>query len=265
MKYYLFIVEGVADIAALTKYLKLKGYKMIRLEKEVPSYWKDLIPKKYPLSDGDILKRVPVPTFFKFNDQTIAIYSAGADNKIVSTTNNTLTNLNLRDDALKELNAVGIFCDADNKSAKDRYTTLMSDFERNLDDEFKSIIQNHSFGEVTQNQSYKFGVYIFPDNSNMGVLEDLLLEGAQSKYLEVMNDAERYINHIESKKLDYIKPENLKGSERKKMLVGVIANTFRPGKANQVSIQDNDWINQDTMDNNQIQSTFKNFLDELLT
>ena len=266
MKNYLFIVEGPHDIAAISKYLKLHDYKMIQLKEKVPSYWKDLIPKSYPLPDGDILKRVPVPTFFKSksNDKTIAIYSAGSDNKIVPATNTTLTLLNLKDDALKELRTVGIFCDADDKLAKERYTNLMLEFEKDLDIEFKSIIQNHSFGEVTQNQGHKFGVYIFPDNSNQGVLEDLLLEGAQSNYLEVMNYAKDYANQIESENLDYIKTNNLIGSERKKMLVGVIANALKPGKANQVSIQDNHWINHNTLENNRIQSAFKNFLEKML-
>ena len=49
-----------------------------------------------------------------------------------------------------------------------------------------------------------------------------------------------------------------------KMLVGVIANALKPGKANQVSIQDNNWINPETLNSNPIQMTFRKFLNELL-
>ena len=260
MKNYLFIVEGQHDIAVLTKYLKLNGYTKLKDIEEVPSFWKDLIPSKFP-HGGDLLIRVPVPTFFKLNDKTVAIHDARGESNIVSETNNAL--MILKDDKL-ELKAIGIFCDADNKTAIDTYKKQMSLFEEEFEDEFKPIIKNHSLGKVTQNQGYKFGVYIFPDNSNTGVLEDLLLEGAKAKYPEVLSHAESYIIQIANEKPSYIQSGNLKGSKRKKMLVGVIANALKPGKANQVSIQDNSWINTESMDNSPIQMEFRKFLDELL-
>jgi len=262
MKNYLFIVEGQHDIAAIIKYLKLNEYQMIRQAEEVPAFWKDLIPKKFP-HNGDLLQRVPVPTFFKIDDKTIAIHSANGDGNIVEKTVDTL--LILKDNGWKLLKAIGIFCDADDKPAVDRYEKLMSLFEKELEDEYKSIIENHTFGEVSQNQGCKFGIYIFPDNSSEGVLEDLLLEGANTQYTKVMNHAQHYVHQIETEDLNYISSRSFSGSNRKKMLVGVIANALKPGKANQVSIQDNNWISQDTLENNQIQNTFKNFLDKLLT
>jgi len=261
MENYLFIVEGPHDIAALSKYLKLNQYQMIRYDAEVPLFWKDLIPNSFPYK-GDLLKRMPVPTFFKSDDKTIAIYSAGGDSEIVSATNNTL--FILKDAGLKSLKAVGIFCDADNKPAIDRYERLMSLFEKELEDELKPIIENHLFGKVSQNQDYKFGVYVFPDNFSSGVLEDLLLDGANTAYPEIVNHAQTYLNSIENENLPYIKSRNLKDSNRKKMMVGVIANALKPGKANQVSIEDNDWISQSSLENSLSQKTFKGFLDELL-
>jgi len=261
MDNYLFIVEGPHDIAALSKYLKLNEYQMIRYDDQVPSFWKDLIPNSFPYK-GDLLKRVPVPTFFKSDSKTIAIYSAGGDSEIVSAVNNTL--FILKDAGLKALKAVGIFCDADDKPAIDRYERLMSLFEKELEDELKPIIENHLFGKVSQSQDYKFGVYIFPDNANIGVLEDLLLDGAKTSYPEIMNHAQTYLSSIESEKLPYIKSRNMKASNRKKMMIGIIANVLKPGKANQVSIEDNDWISQNSLENSLIQKRFKTFLDELL-
>ena len=36
--------------------------------------------------------------------------------------------------------------------------------------------------------------------------------------------------------------------EAKKAIIGCIANTMKPGKANQVSIADNEWITEDTLE-----------------
>ena len=261
MEHYLFIVEGPHDIAAISKYLKLNAYQIIRKDDEVPPFWKDLIPNSFP-HKGDLLKRVPVPTFFKSDSKTIAIYSAGGDSEIVSATNNAL--FVLKDSGLKALRAVGIFCDADDKLAIDRYEKLMLFFEKEIEGELKPIIENHQFGKVSQNQGHKFGVYIFPNNANPGVLEDLLLDGAKTAYPEVVNHAWTYLSNIENDNLPYIKSKNLKDSNRKKMMVGVIANALKPGKANQVSIEDNDWISQSSLENSPTQKKFKEFLDALL-
>ena len=86
-----------------------------------------------------------------------------------------------------------------------------------------------------------------------------MLEGASSEYSELYNEAESYIEKLSEKNLAYIKNSTFSGSKKDKMLVGVIANAMKPGKANQVSIQDNNWITNTTLKNG-AQRTFEEFL-----
>ena len=259
MKNYLFIVEGVQDIAVLAKYFKLNGYQKIEEEKDVPPIWKKFIPNIFP-HNGKILQRVPVPTFFKSDDKSIAVYSANGDANILNTINATLSVL--LDD---ELSAIGILCDADSKDAKTRYDGLMKVFEKNLENDLKHFIEDHSFCKISQNENCKFGVYVFPDNQSSGVLEDLLIEGAQYGYQEILHHADVYLQQVEKESLSYIDFKSLTGSSRKKAIVGVIANVLKPGSSNQVSIERNNWLNEDLLlEKGSYQNKFKNFLDEIL-
>ena len=251
MQRYFIVVEGVHDIAAISRYIELIDYKAIRKEHELDDFWKILIPRQFPFN-GDLRMRVPVPTFYQGNNKSIAIMNSNGITELVKTVN-MLTNIDY-----ELLEGVAVFCDADNNQALETVETLKSHFQNGLDEEFQTKVEWSEFPKSVK-ENFKFWSYVFPDNNGTGTLENLLLEGASSEYSELYNEAESYIEKLSEKNLAYIKNSTFSGSKKDKMLVRVIANAMKPGKANQVSIQDNNWITNTTLKNG-AQRTFEEFL-----
>ncbi|EGQ27035.1 hypothetical protein HMPREF9372_0957 [Sporosarcina newyorkensis 2681] len=79
-KYFYFIVEGVHDTAALNRFLKNLSVKSIRQVGEVDSFWERTIPT-FP-HNGDLQKRVPVPSYFQNESISIAVQNAGGKLKL---------------------------------------------------------------------------------------------------------------------------------------------------------------------------------------
>ncbi|MGR6008841.1 DUF3226 domain-containing protein [Bacillus cereus] len=104
----------------------------------------------------------------------------------------------------------------------------------------------------------KVGIYVFPNNEETGTLEKVLLEGANQSYPELVKEATSYIDNIDDKYKKKWKP-----SDSQKVLVGCIANILKPGKANQVSIQDNDWICGKSLENGS-QFILNDFIKQIL-
>ena len=249
-KYYYFIVEGVHDSAALGRYLLERNIPLIRNIEQVDSYWQRLIPRSFPFN-GDLLMRMPVPMFYENDDYAIAIQTAGGDSGITKAFDS-LLNLEY-----EQLAGIAIFCDADTKTAKDCFDLLKQRLITEVDEEYHFIFKTAKFGEVTT-ENPAFGVYIIPNNEHEGTLENLLLEGGSIVYPDLMENAQAYVDSIST---TYRK--RWKISSEPKVLFGVMANALKPGKANQVSIQDNEWINAKTTESHS-QSQLRNFLTGLL-
>lgn len=183
--------------------------------------------------------RVPVPTFFQNEEYSIAIHSVGGHTRIASTLQATIENY---DDFHSEITGIGMIADADyhNNGACHRFYEL----KEALDD---STEWPEEPGNVS-NGNPKRGIFIFPNNKENGTLETVLLHCAQHVYPDLLSGAENFVHHVNidaldpKEKRDFIKP-----SGKEKAKVGCIADILRPGKAIQVSIQDNNWINEQTL------------------
>lgn len=255
MKYYFIVVEGVHDIAAISKYLKLQNFQPILLESDLDSFWKKLIPKSFPYN-GNLRMRVPVPTFYQSETKSVAIMGSNGTDEIIKTIN-MLTNIDY-----ELLSGIAIFRDADNEAIDSLLEELNTRIESEIEDEFREKITEIKTS-ITINDDFRYGVYIFPNNNSQGTLEKLLLEGAELNYAELHLEANKYLNAVSEKNLNYVRGSNFNGSKRDKILVGVIANIMKPGKANQVSIQDNNWLTTESLEFRG-QKEFKEFLDEFL-
>lgn len=141
----------------------------------------------------------------------------------------------------EQLSGIAIFCDADTKPAEEAFQNLVKLLKTEVDEEYQPIFEQATFGEITK-QKPLFGIYVFPNNSETGTLENLLLEGGKIIYPDLVTNAEQYVDSIP---LNYRK-KYWSISSQQKVLFGVMANALRPGKANQVSIQDNKWISAET-------------------
>ena len=260
MRNYLLILEGPHDVAAISKYLTIKGYIEKRSKEDVPEFWNVFIPTTFTFGVKTI-----IPTFFISEDEkkSVALYIAEGDSGIVSAMKR-VKNLDY-----EELSAVGIVCDADDKNATSRYEEIFAKLIKGIQSDLKPIIEGNEFEKISNNDGILFGIYVLPNNADKGILEDLLLEGANVKFPILINHAEEYIDKASVSKPEYVKEndwsKNFNESKRKKMLVGVVSNAFRPGMANQVGIQAIRWVDEESLTILPFQKKFNAFLDDLLT
>lgn len=255
-KYFYFIVEGVHDTAAIWRFLKLMNLKKIEFKVEVDKFWERTIPNNFPHNDN-LLKRVPIPMFFQNEQLSIAVQNAGGDSGLVKVFSS-IENIDY-----EKLSGIAIFCDADRRSAEERFHHLYEDLLNKLDGDLKALVEGTAFRQIKRGEM-KFGIYVFPNNRDKGTLEDLLLEGGEMVYKDLMDCAKDYLTSAKEIDKDYIKKAKITDSDENKILVGVMANIIKPGKANQVSIEDNNWISKDTVDGD-MQQELKSFLSEMLT
>jgi hypothetical protein len=227
MKYAYFSVEGQHDVAAIGRILtEFHKANLVKKEEELDEFWRRLVPRKFPY-EGYLLMRVPVPFFYQCNEYSIAIHSSNSDSKLIGNLKNTLLNLDDPD----QLSAVAIFCDADDKSPQERCDRLTAQLG-----DIPALSSIEKPGQVI-NGTTRGGIYVFPDNGRKGTLETFLLECAQKSFPSLFQGACSYVTGV-----DETYKSRWRASDKQKVVVGCIANILRPGKANQVSIQDDDWI-----------------------
>lgn len=104
-----------------------------------------------------------------------------------------------------------------------------------------------------------------PDNQSQGTLEDLLLDAGGSAYPQLLQAAGEYAasasksTELQKDDLDeFNKPAGLK-----KATAAAMASILKPGKAIQVSIQDNRWLEPTSLNLPRIKA-LREFLDALI-
>ncbi|WP_322907378.1 DUF3226 domain-containing protein [Paenibacillus sp. SGZ-1009] len=223
------MVEGPHDIEVVGRILKFYGLDRVKHIDDLQSYWQDVIPNKFP-HQGNLLARVPIPIFFQNDHYSIAIHSAGGISKIPKLLRLTLLNILSKENEF--LNSIGVIIDADTLDAVQSFSKILP----GLIDAHEHFAELTSPGQV-KHTAPNIGVHIFPDNIHKGTLEDMLLQAAEVVYSDILNSATNYVDHTHD-----IYKHKWGITDRSKIIVGCIANILKPGKANQVSIQDNDWI-----------------------
>jgi hypothetical protein len=260
MRYAYFLVEGPHDVEAVGRILKHHGAERVKLKTLLDDFWQPLVPQTFPFED-DMMKRVPVPTFFQGTDFSVAVQSAGGDGaKFIETLARLSKPAISKLFKVNKLTAVGLFCDADVTHPMQRCQSIVQELTGKAEQisQFAEILASiEEPGQVTDGPP-RSGLYIFPDNEGTGTLEHLLLDCAAETYSDLLMTARDYVGTVpaEFKKKWHPSDEN-------KVLVGCIANVLRPGKANQVSIQDNKWICKETLHLPQV-DRLNQFIIELL-
>ena len=239
MKNYLIIVEGAHDIAVVEKLLKLNGInKRITSVEKLPKVWKRTIPSIFPFTDGKLDRITPIPSFVMNDDVSVAIKNAGSDTEIMPVLQQMLDTMSYEEK--DHLDAIMLLCDADEDTAdKKRRKMLASYIEKDdfiIEEYNKDILLDLDVKKVP---TY---IYIFPNNEKEGNLENLLLEAAEEVYPELLALASDYVKQASEFQVILKKPQF-----EKKAKIGCIVNTMKPGKANQVSILDDEWISEKTL------------------
>lgn len=240
MKNYLIIVEGAHDIAIMERLLHLNGVNQsIRSQAELPSVWERTIPKKYPFYKNTLDRITPVPSFVKNQDISVAIKNANSDTEIMPALQQ-LTKI-MSHKEKEQLDGIMLLFDADEKTAAEKRKKVLDTYTEKEDLKIRQGQENAIILDVEIKQIPIY-IFVFPDNERSGNLEHLLLETAETAYPDLLRLAKDYVNKAEEFEKILQKEQN-----RNKTLVGCIANVMKPGKANQVSIHDNDWISEETL------------------
>jgi len=243
-KYGYLVVEGPHDVEFAYRLLSPFGLQRVQFEHDLDQFFAPLIPRQYP-PDGDLQKRMSIPLFLQNDTHAIAIHSAVGDSRIVATVEENAAFLNIN-----KVTGIGIFLDADSKGLPaNRYASIQTELAR------KGYNLNSLVGNVTTAQP-NLGVFILPDNLSNGTLEDLLLDSANSIYPDLLRAARTYVyaaikgtNLSTEDKRDFKKPAG-----RNKAIIGAMTSILKPGKAVQVSIQDNRWLRGHALSLPRIQS-----------
>jgi hypothetical protein len=237
-RYGYLVVEGPHDIEFAARLLREYGLRRITYKRYLEPFWEAVIPKIFPINDN-LLKRVPVPVFLENETHSIAIHGAQGITRLVEMLDETCAVLNHN-----QIASYGFILDADvEHPPQQRFSSLLVELKKQDID--LPIPANP--GEVAGTHP-SFGIYVLPDNQASGTLEDILLQCAQVNYTSVFDAARNYLQEIEPSQFtpgdlqEYNKPAG-----QKKAHVSTIASILKPGKAIQVSIQDNRWLEGESM------------------
>lgn len=252
-EYVLMGVEGNHDQAFISKILcKLLGFSKFEGNvSELDGIWRKFIPV-YPPKTGKLYLRLDMPTILYNEKISLAIYAGEGSNLI--------TNLSdkLSDIDYSSLFAFAIIADADKNTPSQVIEEYYNGFKEYFPDFPTTVSQS---GNVIAG-SPRLGIYILPDNSQQGVLDTLICECGDLVYPEYMQRAKEYINKFSEEERNR-KPLKWKPFAQEKAIVATVVSVLKPGKTNQASISDNDWVSNATANIPAIQN-LTTFLRQLL-
>lgn len=231
-KYGYLVVEGPHDVEFVYRLLSPFGLKRVRFERDLDDILRPLIPRDYP-PGGDLQKRMSVPLFLISGSHAIAVHSAIGDAGLVETIEENLALLDR-----SAVASVGLILDSDKQTAASARYGGIRDRMRKI-----GLLLDEKPGALTQGAP-RLGAFVLPDNGAAGTLEDLLLESAAVVYPCLLDTARQHVDA--AGKASCCLPKDLgeleKPAGRNKAIIGAMASILRPGKAVQVSIQDNRWL-----------------------
>jgi hypothetical protein len=231
-KYGVLVVEGPHDVELVYRLLSPLGMKRVRLEADLDPFLEPLIPRRYPPA-GDLQKRPPMPLFLQSQSHAVAIPFAGGDAELVPTVEGAAVSIDFNG-----LTGVGIILDADSdKSPADRYAAIRDGLRA------KNFPFPDDAGSLSATTP-RFGAFVLPDNQAQGTLEDILLECSGLVYPSLLATATTHVDAASQDQslINEDLKELRKSAGRNKAIIGSIASILRPGRAVQVSIQDNRWL-----------------------
>jgi len=246
-------VEGPHDAEFIGRILRAEGLQKVQQLANLDPHWHPLIPDKFPIR-GELLTRPPIPLFFQSATISVAVHVAGSDSKIAATIEESLTILDFHQ---TQLHAIAAIIDADSatKTPRQRF----DDLRTAIIERAPAIANWPNDPAVVHEGPPKTGVFVLPDNTNQGTLENLLLESAQHQWRGLHALSSQFVQDgrqlLPNNQSDINKPAG-----PNKATVGALANLFRPGKAIQVSLADQPWFAPDLPNHNALQS----FLQALL-
>lgn len=245
MKYSFIVTEGHHDIEFLARILKISySLEHIKQLDDLDPYWNNLVPKDFPI-EGDLTKRVPVPTFFQNNQLSVALHSCGGDGNLAEEVQENLIELSRQS---SKVFGIGIILDADSKETPiKRFELCINQFTELESPLSIELPLPASPGEVTKNAP-RCGIFVLPDNKSSGTLEDILIACAEINYPDLLNQSRNYIDSINLSLLNKEDRKKIKKPAGKnKVIISSITSILRPTRSLAVSIHDNRWVDEETI------------------
>jgi len=249
-------VEGQHDAAFIGRLLRNAGFKIVVNKNDLDPAYSRLVPTDFPYED-DLLKRVPLPFFYQKLDHAVALHPAGGESELAARAVIAVPQIS------RPVEAIGFVLDADNKgTATERLTTLAGKISE------KSQAPGFALPTIPGSISSgppRCGVFVMPDNSSTGTLEDVLLECGAVYYGDVLAKAGSYLQSVDQTKLSTEDLGEINApAGLKKAQIGATSSVLKPGKAIQNSIADNRWLEGEASEQPKVVA-FRLFLRDLLT
>ncbi|MDE5094501.1 MAG: hypothetical protein O4804_09785 [Trichodesmium sp. St11_bin5] len=252
VKHAIIALEGNHDQALVAKLLKNLGFKSFHGNvSNLDLFWTKFIPR-YPTKKGKLYARLNMPSILFNESLSVAIY-VGEGSNIAENLDDFLS---INPEYQTDIIALGIIADADKKNPEkvvEKYSKRLLNYFSDFPDQPGIVDKNFP----------RTGIYVLPNNVSQGVLDTLLCECGEIVYSDYMERAKLYLDNFSQEERDS-KPLKWKPFDDKKALVATVVSVLKPGKTNTVSINDNDWISDQTIEKVESLKLLQIFLMELL-
>ena len=265
MSHYLFVVEGIHDVAIISKILMLMEFKEVDRDDQILKPMDKLIIRNFPFYKNSLNVFNKIPTFYKKEDTQVCIINAAGETKLLKVLNSELKKLEFNE--MELIDKVVVFCDGDLKDKEEKIVDIV---ERGFEGK-KNKIDRFSREEIL-NQTLKiievedftipFEFYVFPNNKDSGRLENILLETINQVDSELLYNVEEFLKNIPN---EYKQEWSVENSKYEKTKIACVGSVLNPGVANGVHIRDSHWISKETINNSQALKLIYDYIDNILT
>lgn len=239
MRNFIFSTEGAHDVSFIGKLLARRGFKKVNDFAHLPAEWKPLFPTKFPWNGSAIERVARFPEIFAKDDIAIGLLNSGGDSRLIPELRNALDML-----GPGNVERAIIFSDADNDPASARFTSLVNALS---DLNTQAVLEKAPGYPIPvpakiaslEGKSPEIAIFVFPDNSQAGTLEDILLECSKSTHPDLSCGAQKFVSDLDAglgKDHESLKKMR-RGLNKNKSVMGAIANVLKPGSSLAVAIE----------------------------
>ncbi len=243
---YMFIVEGIHDSALISKILTILGYLEIKKSNELISPMNKLILRSVPNKEERVDLYIDIPYFYKKENNYVSIINANGEQNLLRTLDLNLKKMKLED--MQKINKIVTFCDGDLDNKEEKISKITNKKLRYLKKismfDLDSLSNNILRVTGVENLTIQFEFFVFPNNKDMGRLEDVLLESIDNIDKELLKEVKIFLEKVPSK---YKLKWSDKNSKLDKAKISCLGSVLHPGTGNNLHIRNSDWVSEVTV------------------
>ena len=245
MTHTIIAVEGAHDSSFFGFLLKRRGYTEVRALSQLPAFWKELVPTRFP-AEGEFLSRVMnFPSVYVHpNGNAVGLIVADGETKLIGALRTALERV-----GVDQFSGVGVAVDADRQlPIADRWRAITARLETLNREALQEGVPGFPLAVPAASGAVaagppRMGIYLFPDNASPGILETLLLSCAASDLPAIHAASSDMVDgllrdHSGDEKLAKLRAV----SGREKSVAGAIANILAPGASLAVALGSGQWL-----------------------